>query len=926
MRTQTHSHLRHFCRALGGLVVAALVASCSQTPRHEAPERGAAQLGGHGSERDDDAAWRRAADAALGETEGAVIVMDAQTGRIRAVANPRLAFEQAFPPGSTLKPFTALAALRSGVAARELRIQCRQHYAREGFEIACTHPPFNRPFTLPEAIAHSCNYYFARLSERLSASAFNATLKSFGFGARTGVNAAREAAGAFRLDEMEPGDAVGESERLLVTPIQLLTAYAALVNGGHLYRPRLAAENFAPQEVRSVGIAPAHRSVLIEGMRGAVRTGTAARAGFDELRRDGFDLIGKTGTSTASNGFRTQGWFVGFVAECGQPADAPAAIKLAVLVFAKRAHGSECAAAARRVLECGTRSAGCEVKNESVSDGYSTGSGSDRVLTERSPRGVTRSLPLPVLYPAAAPTVRLRLTREGRTLSLALEDYLRGVMAGEASVETEAEALKAQAVVSRTFALHNLGRHAKEGYDFCDLTHCQSFKSRAAGNRGAANRAAAETAGQTLVDGRGRVADVYFHASCGGRTASVDDVWGRAGDVAPAYLRGVSDETCAAAAHRQWQQIIPAAKMAEALRGDGRGDVGARLDRVIVTKRDASGRAALVTLEGARRLTLRGWDFALIVNRRLGWSTLRSTRFDVRREGANFIFRGSGLGHGLGLCQEGAHSLARRGASYRRILTHYFPGAEVGQSAASARGRFQISDSKLEVGQADPALPALLTSGSEYPSFRAPHSFRTTHSPPQRAAMSSEHFRVSYPARVSRREVEAALRTLEAARADLSRRLGAASLELPGGAPVTVNIHATTGDFMSATGQPPWAAAATRGRTVELQPLAALRRRNALTTTLRHEYAHAVIETLGRGRAPRWLAEGLAVHFAGEGRALSRLAPRPGLARAELERRLARPASAREMRALYAAAYREVQSLLRAEGEAGVWRRAASTN
>ena len=165
-----------------------------------------------------------------------------------------------------------------------------------------------------------------------------------------------------------------------------------------------------------------------------------------------------------------------------------------------------------------------------------------------------------------------------------------------------------------------------------------------------------------------------------------------------------------------------------------------------------------------------------------------------------------------------------------------------------------------------------------------------------------------------------ALRTLEATRSDVLQRLAAASLSPPA-SKLDVIIHETPGDFVGATGQPSWAAAVTRGRRIELQPLEVLRRRGVLTTTLRHEYVHAVIEALGRGRAPRWLAEGLAAYVAGEGAMLERFATQTKLTTGELERRLAHPSSRQEMRALYAAAYREVRTLIRQEGEANVWRR-----
>jgi cell division protein FtsI/penicillin-binding protein 2 len=83
---------------------------------------------------------QRAATDALGEAEGSVLVMDPQTGRLRAVVNPRLAFEQSFPAGSTIKTFTALIALRAGLLDGESRSLCSGTFKRDGFQITCSHP------------------------------------------------------------------------------------------------------------------------------------------------------------------------------------------------------------------------------------------------------------------------------------------------------------------------------------------------------------------------------------------------------------------------------------------------------------------------------------------------------------------------------------------------------------------------------------------------------------------------------------------------------------------------------------------------------------------------------------------------------------------------------------------------------------------
>jgi stage II sporulation protein D len=634
--------------------------ACSSAGTDQTP---APSAGAFASDASEDAALQRAAAAALGEREGTIIVLDPQSGRVRAVVNPRLAFEQAYPPGSAIKPFTMLMALRAGLIDGESQTLCRGRFARADFEIVCSHPRSAQPFSPAQALAYSCNYYFATLGERLSEGAWSAALASFGFGERTGINADSEAAGTLRRGEWHVRNALGEGDQLLVTPVQLATAYATLVNGGRRLRPQLAAAaDFMPQERARILIAPAHRKMLIDGMRGAVRYGTAARAGLFQLP---LYVFGKTGTSTASNNFRTQGWFIGFAA--GQNAGdnpPPASINLAVLVFLKRAHGSEGAEIARPIFEeyARTARAGHGGAAHPGRGDEETRRGGDEEQSAASDR-------------AASPTVRVRLVSEGRTISLPLEDYLAGALRAEASVEDELEALRAQAVVSRTFALKNLGRHADEGFDFCSTTHCQRF-ALAADERARqradqfARRAVAETAGETLRDEAGALIDAYFHAACGGMTADINALWGVP---APAYLRGVRDDYCATMPHRAWAQRIPARELARALRGDERSDVGARLDAIVIAQRDATGRAALITLEGERRRSLRGWDFKLIVGRALGWQMIKSSRFDVARSASDFIFRGSGFGHGLGLCQEGAHVMARRGMSYRQILEHYFP-------------------------------------------------------------------------------------------------------------------------------------------------------------------------------------------------------------------------------------------------------------
>jgi hypothetical protein len=191
--------------------------------------------------------------------------------------------------------------------------------------------------------------------------------------------------------------------------------------------------------------------------------------------------------------------------------------------------------------------------------------------------------------------------------------------------------------------------------------------------------------------------------------------------------------------------------------------------------------------------------------------------------------------------------------------------------------------------------------------------------------MASSNFRASYPTATERRDVEQALRILESARSEFSQRLSSAFVGGKQAFPeMELFVHETTGDFVGATGQPPWVAAVTHGRRIEIQPLKTVARRGILPSTLRHEYAHAVVESMGHAHVARWLAEGAAIYLAGEGRAYSAVKPSK-FSGAELDSRLERPSSAQEMRELYAAAYREVVSIVAREGESGLWRRIAGS-
>ena len=261
---------------------------------------------------------------------GAIVVLDPQTGRLRAVVNQELAFRTASPPGSTIKPFTALAALRASILTENTRIRCPGKYKRNDVVDACVHPPKLPAFNAAEAIAYSCNYFFATTGEHLDEEKFANMLGDFGFVVARG--------------HWQPQSALGEGPFLQVTPVQMATAYAALFNGGALLTPNYD----GVRKVRTqLHIDDKERALLLEGMRGAVSFGTAAKADLDSLPAY---IIGKTGTSTQLGGFRSQGWFAGIAFKPNAPPD-PENAQLVVVVYLNKAHGADAAELARPIFE-----------------------------------------------------------------------------------------------------------------------------------------------------------------------------------------------------------------------------------------------------------------------------------------------------------------------------------------------------------------------------------------------------------------------------------------------------------------------------------------------------------------------------------------------------------------------------------------------
>lgn len=251
---------------------------------------------------------------------------------------------------------------------------------------------------------------------------------------------------------------------------------------------------------------------------------------------------------------------------------------------------------------------------------------------------------------------------------LGLEEYLFGVLPHEMSPDWPLEALKAQAVASRSFALASLGRHEEDGFDLSDDTLSQVYTGLTT-ESDRIKEAVRSTAGQTLTYA-GKPLTTYFHSTCGGHTSDAEDVWGRH---APKPLKGVKDKWCKASPHYEWEAYFTNTDILLALNKNG--FTAAKLLSVKEGERGTAG-----WLSDIRIKTDRGWKRVPANQFRLwlGVKELKSVRLDkIKKRKKGFEFIGHGYGHGVGLCQWGARAQADAGWTYKDILEHYFPESKL---------------------------------------------------------------------------------------------------------------------------------------------------------------------------------------------------------------------------------------------------------
>src|SRR5262249_18184094 len=244
-----------------------------------------------------------------------------------------------------------------------------------------------------------------------------------------------------------------------------------------------------------------------------------------------------------------------------------------------------------------------------------------------------------------------------------------------------------------------------------------------------------------------------------------------------------------------------------------------------IVSHTASGRVAILRLDGLTPDRISGQDLRVAVGRTLGWQSIKSTAFELKKDDDIYRFSGHGFGHEFGLCVIGSARLAERGMTSAKILARYFPGLDVTR---------------------DPVRP-IATEAAARPAPPADAAPRPPSAPDVVLSLPDED------------EGDRAViqRQMAHARDEMAQALGA-----PAPPRVAVRFHPTTDAYERATGRAWFTSGAYVGGELHLLPLATLRGRDLLDRTIRHELVHVMID--GQlGTRPAWVREGAAIYFAG---------------------------------------------------------------
>ncbi len=266
--------------------------------------------------------------------------------------------------------------------------------------------------------------------------------------------------------------------------------------------------------------------------------------------------------------------------------------------------------------------------------------------------------------------IDILITKKGSLLvvnTLNLESYVKGVLYHEVPHRWPMNAIKAQAVATRTYALYQIRENKEQEYDVTSGIYSQVYGGRSA-ERHRTNIAANRTRGQILTY-QNEVLPAYFHSNCGGHTENVNELWEH--DLSP--LRGVKCGFCIGAPNYRWKKNFRSKDIEEKLNAHG-FKLG-MIKEIMVAGRTDSGRikSLKITTRDGKSMSISGRRFRDII----GPNVIKSNQYEIKMKGYYFDLTGRGWGHGVGMCQWGAYRMAKKRYKYTSILEHYYPGAGI---------------------------------------------------------------------------------------------------------------------------------------------------------------------------------------------------------------------------------------------------------
>jgi len=241
-----------------------------------------------------------------------------------------------------------------------------------------------------------------------------------------------------------------------------------------------------------------------------------------------------------------------------------------------------------------------------------------------------------------------------------LENYVAGVVYAECGSFADQNFFVVQSILSRTYALHNINKHWKEGYNLCDQVHCQVYKGKTSNT--SVLTAVYLSNNKVIIDKDSNLISAAFCANCGGQTVNSEDAWTKP----QTYLKTIVDTFCIYQKNALWQERVPSEKWLKYLS-----------DKYQYPVTDSIAKYYALNFKQPYRKVYFDKENKIPLKNIRSDMLFKSTCFSITPLGDTLLFQGRGYGHGVGLCQEGALKMSRLHYSYLDIIKFYYTDVDI---------------------------------------------------------------------------------------------------------------------------------------------------------------------------------------------------------------------------------------------------------